>query len=244
MPTDTVSRIFALNTPEARDFITPPTSDLAAGRQALELYVHGPDAGPGDQFYVLMPTWDVQLTVTTRRVVSFSRPGAECRPDPDYSTYWCSQRCINGRAANRSGCQPWGQVADSPAPFCARSSELHQFYVDWLQAVTEPCRHCPKQCAVTEHDIFVNEQSASRMPRYPQRNIRLKIRIANRMEVVEEQLAYTASDLLADIGGNIGLLLGYSGFAVIDLACRLVDWMSARPSARAHTVSKVAFVEQ
>ena len=72
----------------------------------------------------------------------------------------------------------------------------------------------------------------------------LQLRVNPQQLVVEQRLAYTMVDLLVDLGGTFGLLLGYSLMSLVDLLETAIAWCEGRRRLRRHGGVEAPPIEQ
>ena len=99
---------------------------------------------------------------------------------------------------------------------------------------------CPRPCSLYRYKLSIQPNTQVRSDA---ENIHLKVSLSLLLRTTETSITYDVIDLLADIGGFVGLLLGYSLYSVFEDVKNLVTKLFKRRAASA-TVGPLEEVQQ
>ena len=135
--------------------------------------------------------------------------------------------------AAQGGCPP--DVGELPMP------EAEQLVPQELLEDMRDC-DCPPACQQVE---YLLHSKRSLLPAGSPRedficrtNVQLKLDLTT--DLVEETISFTPSTLVANVGGFLGLVTGYSLFTLVELISEMVDRMSRRRSVQPTAVGHSA----
>uniref|UniRef100_A0A8C4PCJ0 Bile acid-sensitive ion channel n=1 Tax=Dromaius novaehollandiae TaxID=8790 RepID=A0A8C4PCJ0_DRONO len=184
-----------------------------------------------------------QVAIRQLKTIIQEYPWGECKPDIKlrhheiYSTYGCLQECKARYIQDWCGCLPF------ILPGNARECDIQKFYSCVYPAIYEieleglctAGTHnstCPVPCEETDYPTTVTYSSFAgekaikfisaklkRSPEYIRQNlvhIDIKYHDLN-YKMTQQQKALTVADLLADVGGQLGLFCGASMITIIEL---------------------------
>ena len=179
-----------------------------------------------ETYIVTNETTREEVYITIDREVKPNLRRAPCESDPAYNIATCQRRCYFAWIS----CRMEEDAADDGRPLCMASqahkfllplggSQFSKFLYD-IENIRWPVRECPclKPCAA---DRFGFHLRPSLWPSSAE-SLQLQLRLGDVRRVMEMFVTYTAWDLLADMGGYLGLLLGSSLLSVFGTAHQLV----------------------
>ncbi|KAF0312340.1 Acid-sensing ion channel 1 [Amphibalanus amphitrite] len=194
-----------------------------------ELLLHGseefwgsPVAGM-DTYQVTNDTTLTEVLVTVDREVRPNLRRAPCEADPAYSVTDCQRRCFFDWLHCRM------EEEDNPndsRPLCRGGEAFPYDFFKWLDvyarfsaatgAPNGPNHHCqcPEPCVTDRHGFQLRPSTIPSSAEI----LRLSVRFEDVRRVMETYVTYAAPDLLADVGGYLGLLLGWSLLSVFSSA--------------------------
>ena len=162
----------------------------------------------------------MSMTITTDRQIRANLRRDPCVEDPTYSKRLCERQCY----LDRLNCSMYDDNEDNK-PRCMASDatwyeEARPFKTffngdDGLNACD-----CPKPCVTDsitvaiQPDFFIIDDN----------NTHVQLNSATTMKVLHTYVRYTLSDLAADIGGFLGLFLGWSILSVCQLLPKPAKW--------------------
>ena len=152
--------------------------------------------------------------------------GQQCNPDPGYSRDACFQAMLFNQSMTEFGCTtPWGTNKDhicTNATLGKAAHELYRYYFDSKMGSLEKnatiAETCPKSCTIMK---FQNEELIDAKPTQKdidgKRSASLHLKFEETITVTEDQYYYIWLNLVAEVGGYMGLFLGYSVYQITDL---------------------------
>ena len=218
-----------------RDFELPVREYIGDRyRNSYELHLHGSHEFwgapvPGMGTYLI--TNDTRLTillVTAEREVRPNLRRAPCESDPSYSIYACYRRCY----FDWLHCRLNKSAEDDGRPLCLELDAFpyrvllglgvfDKFISDLnLTSGVEPidrCR-CPDPCISHRYRFQIRLKPYSSHDN----KLALGMRFEDVQRVMETYVTYTAPELLADMGGYMVLLLGWSLLSFFGAVHRIV----------------------
>ncbi|XP_032080583.1 acid-sensing ion channel 5 isoform X2 [Thamnophis elegans] len=170
-------------------------------------------------------------------------PWGECNPNIKlqhhqiYSTYGCLQECKGHLIQKYCGCLPFmlpgnGTECDLEKFYSCVSPALYKIEFMGLCTVGTHNSTCPVPCEETDYPItisystFASEQGLKflsaklkKKPEYARNNlVYIDIKYHNlNYKMTQQQKALSVSELLADIGGQLGLFCGASMITIIEI---------------------------
>ena len=209
-------------------------SEQADYTLTYDLILHGQQDFVGDVFmdeptyYLSSAQRGLQIIITTHRQISPNLKRDPCEDDLNYSKRLCERQCF----FNWLNCSLVDD-ADHGRPRCMAGDILWYEYAGALDTFykasdgVSTCQ-CPKQC-VTDlitvsitPDFYIKDNNYTYVGLEPARS----------MQVLETYVTYTLTDLLADMGGFLGLLLGSSLLSVLELLPQITRWARAKVGTR------------
>ncbi|KAF0297795.1 Acid-sensing ion channel 3 [Amphibalanus amphitrite] len=160
----------------------------------------------------------VALRVSATHTVSVSLRRQPCRDRPGYNQQRCRMACEHAVAAAAAGCRSLG--ADGPPPpqpLCANASALEALYERLFrppEGAALECA-CPPACSVTEYRGTEERRFYPGAP-LPTVNVVVEPTAA----LVRQQRAGSLQQLVSELGGLLGLLLGASAWTLLELLWR------------------------
>ncbi|XP_043239600.1 uncharacterized protein LOC122390575 [Amphibalanus amphitrite] len=163
----------------------------------------------------------IKVSIRTDRRIEANLKRDPCNDNPTYSKRLCERQCY----FNWLNCSVLDAV-DLSKPRCLAADGLWIQLLDPLSKFAEAADgidacQCPKECVTDtihisiEPDYYVEEHdnitSISLLP-------------STTMNILETYVTYTFSDLMADMGGFLGLLLGSSLLSVCQLLPQMTKW--------------------
>ena len=219
--------------PAVRDG-TSVTEDLDGGKKvnrpavAYHLHIHGMDDfwGADDAHLTYrsdaeMTTFNLMTSFTNQELVIHVdrevRPNLRrqpCEEDPSYSRSSCWRRCF----LDFLDCSFDGS---SEKPICSPTDmmwfhhlymEVFSIYPEELFATDIPPCSCPRPCRKHRFSFFIRPGEIESTDDW----FYVPVSFRPVQRIVETFVTYSFTDLLADMGGYLGLLLGYSILSIFD----------------------------
>ena len=184
------------------------------------LYSQTPHNMPGISFKIDLSAGEATLVFSTTQREDLNRKSSPCIEDPDYDF----QQCVRNYLAREIGCKlPWDNSQDfnecsTVEALLDYSATYHLLSVSGLLMITNHTG-CVKPCHYKEHKIVSLEQDNTNnsLAELNQANTAeesfkhfLYIVATEEIVVEKEVPGYTALSLLADMGGSLGMFLGFS----------------------------------
>ena len=224
-------------------------SQVVAPRIAYRLHIHSTDDFWGSEDRHLTNTLSDAEMVTFNLLTTFSYQDLvihvdrevlpnlrrqPCEEDPSYSQRTCWLRCF----LDRLNCSIDG---DGDKPTCSasetdllRGSPMYGRYSEAFHKMVGldvlPCS-CPPPCVRERYSVFVRPGMLS-----SDQDFTVPVHFRPVRRTVETFVTYTFSDLLADMGGYLGLLLGYSLLSIFDDLKTVMRSVFGRWPSRQHIV--------
>ena len=118
------------------------------------------------------------------------------------------------------GCTtPWGPDKDHICKNGLKAHHLYREYLDWHNA-TDIFQKCPKSCRIMKLRTG-NEKTSFQKYMYGKRTASLHIKLHEIITVTEDQYSYIWLNLIAEVGGYVGLFLGFSVYQMTSLIDKL-----------------------
>ena len=161
----------------------------------------------------------LSATITTDRQIRANLRRDPCIQDPTYSKRLCERQCyldwLNCSMYDNEVNKPRCMASD--AMWYKEAPPFKTFFDgdDGLNACD-----CPKPCVTDsitvsiQPDFFISDDN----------NTYVRLKPAPTMKVLHTYMRYTLSDLAADIGGFLGLFLGWSILSVCQLLPKPAKW--------------------
>ena len=192
-----------------------------------DLIFHGQSDFIGDvytedpTYYMSAAQRGIAITVFTDRHIQDNLRRDPCSDEPNYSKRLCERQCF----FDWLNCSLQDDV-EASKPRCMASDatwykEAEPFSVFFAAADGLDACPCPKPCVTDSISVSI------RTDYYIEDNnlTYVMIHSAATMKVLRTYLSYSFSDLMADTGGFLGLLLGSSLLSMIQLLPRPVSWI-------------------
>ena len=171
-------------------------------------------------YYLAVAQRGTSMLITTDRQIQPNLRRDPCVEEPNYNIRLCELQCFFDRLNcsmhdNTGSNKPRCMASD--AKWYEEESPLFKFFgaADGREACS-----CPKPC-VTD-SITVSSQPLFSVPSENFTYIQMSVPI--HMKVLHTYVRYTLSDLAADIGGFLGLFLGWSILSVCQLLPKPSKW--------------------
>ncbi|KAF0286858.1 hypothetical protein FJT64_014622 [Amphibalanus amphitrite] len=170
-----------------------------------------------------------EVLLTQIGMAMVDRPRQHCRPEEDYDVNQCLLDCRSLAAFTESNCSvQWGATSGGGLPACVSRAEYEAAVRAWQRARPD-CDHCLRPCQTQ----LIEVKSPPAIQGNASSAIDIKLRFSPERLSVRQRLAYELVDLLSDLGGAFGLLLGYSLMSLVDLLDAAVGWNERRRRRRA-----------
>ncbi|XP_043241821.1 uncharacterized protein LOC122391701 [Amphibalanus amphitrite] len=170
-----------------------------------------------------------EVLLTQIGMTMVDRPRQHCRPEEDYDVNQCLLDCRSLAAFTESNCSvQWGATSGGGLPACVSRAEYEAAVRAWQRARPD-CDHCLRPCQTQ----LIEVKSPPAIQGNASSAIDIKLRFSPERLSVRQRLAYELVDLLSDLGGAFGLLLGYSLMSLVDLLDAAVGWNERRRRRRA-----------
>ncbi|KAF0310287.1 hypothetical protein FJT64_018691 [Amphibalanus amphitrite] len=167
---------------------------------------------------------DELLAKPTHHAVS-----SEIRKSVYLSSIQCLLDCRSLSAFTESSCSvQWGATSGGGLPACVSRAEYEAAVLAWQRA-RPACEHCLRPCQTQ----LIEVKSPPAIQGNASSTIDIQLRFSPERLSVRQRLAYELVDLLSDLGGAFGLLLGYSLMSLVDLLDAAVGWNERRRRRRA-----------
>ncbi|XP_062430804.1 acid-sensing ion channel 5 [Rhea pennata] len=184
-----------------------------------------------------------QVAIRQLKTIIQEYPWGECKPDIKlqhhkiYSTYGCLQECKARYIQDWCGCLPFilpgnGTECDIQKFYSCVYPALYEIELEGLCTVGTHNSTCPVPCEETDYPTTVTYSSFAgekavrfistklkKSPEYIRQNlvhIDIKYHDLN-YKMTQQQKALTVPELLADVGGQLGLFCGASMITIIEL---------------------------
>ncbi|KAF0311965.1 hypothetical protein FJT64_001820 [Amphibalanus amphitrite] len=142
------------------------------------------------------------------------------RLDPELQTTSAPRTTIGTETLKRRPRNSEKKTADFNLGICNPPEDLETVVDDSLLTSTKGC-HCPPACHQTLYNLFVYKQET-----YEKCSSELTMSIDLRADEIGEAITFTLPTLLANIGGMVGIVTGYSMFTLagagVDLAWKFI----------------------
>ena len=125
--------------------------------------------------------------------------------------------------ARKIGCKlPWDKWSSAGFNVCSAVDELRSYSIIYDIMYTEDLYEivnrtgCPKPCHYKEYKLFGKEQTNSDESPF------IYFKTKGEVVIEKELTSYSGLSLIADIGGSLGLFLGFSFLMVWDAAAAAI----------------------
>ncbi|XP_053258686.1 acid-sensing ion channel 5 [Podarcis raffonei] len=223
------------------------TDDPALGfvDVGITFAIHSPKAPPRfDGLGISTPVgMHAHAAIQQVKTIIQEYPWGECKPNIKlqhhkiYSTYGCLQECKARHIQNQCGCLPFmlpgnGTECDLDKFYNCVSPELYKIELAGLCTAGTHNSTCPVPCEETDYpttisySTFESEKALKflstklkKHPEYIRRNlVYIDIRYHDlNYKMTRQQKALSVSELLADVGGQLGLFCGASMITIIEV---------------------------
>ena len=201
---------------------------LTPGPKKHKLFIHDPTffEQKSNNYFIPhklldQPEFKTYGIVPTQHVVLNSPPKTVCNEDPSYDF----THCIRSSVVSSTGCQvPWDNVTNTVLDPCNNTNQLYKYgrtyYNFWMadEKETVSLTGCLLPCQYTEYSVIMT-------PDYFQTNnvtyVAFKMATMD-MKYSKEILVFPLIILVGQIGGGLGLFLGFSYPACFDKSISLV----------------------
>ncbi|XP_043199244.1 acid-sensing ion channel 4-A-like [Amphibalanus amphitrite] len=174
--------------------------------------------------------------ISPEQVRSLDRAESRCRPEEDYSSVRCMERCLAAWVVN-TGYKCRTLDMDIAIPVCHNHTTYmgNQYLFDedttndtWH--VDECARRCPQRCDVT---MFKTQEIQTRTNTFRISKGKLHLFYASKeLFLREEKWAYELTALVGEVGGSLGITLGLSLLTVVEIIEFLIYGSSRLCQAR------------
>ena len=189
-------------------------------------------------FEIIESTTSEEIVITVEREIMPNMRRRPCVEDPSYSRSMCWRKCFfdslncsvlkegDRTNDNKPDCRAidisWYQRAFMDFTVTAEFDES-----DSIRHYKYPCS-CPRPCVMDRYSMFVRSSFMTTTVS----GIKLKLSFTPVMRIIETTVTYDLIDLMADIGGFLGLFVGYSILSVFDdikaLAMRILKTRTSK----------------
>ena len=176
-----------------------------------------------------------ELVIHPERQIMPNLRDLPCQEDPHYSRSTCWRDCF----LDSLNCSLLEGDDTNSKPTCTGADfiwfeDAYNNYVSTYDDAAEESSQlascsCPRPCELERYNVFVRPS----FEKSDEDWIRLKISFSPVKRTIETYVTYDVIDLLADIGGFMGLLLGYSLLSVLDDLKTFVTRLLRRRAASA-----------
>ena len=202
----------------------------------------------------ILPYGASSLKINIEREIMPNMRRRPCVEDPTYSRSMCWRNCF----FDSLNCSVTGNQEHQDKPLCRavdwfwyryayasftqtaeENSEIRQLDKTKRKSISYPCP-CPHSCILDRYKISNNWY-------HPQSYIKRHINLSFRrvVQVFENTVTYGSIDLMSDMGGFLGLFLGYSILSVFDdIKAFLIRALSTRKACKVSDPIKDSKVDQ
>ncbi|XP_040276454.1 acid-sensing ion channel 5 isoform X2 [Bufo bufo] len=235
-----LSVLFDIKQPEFTD--DPSLGYVDAG---ITFVIHSPKIRPRfDGLGLQCPAgMHAHTLIRYFKTITQEYPWGECNPDlvlaydEVYSTYGCLQECKSAHIQDKCGCLPFllpgiGEECDLHRYYNCVYPTLYEIEKEELCSVGMYNSTCPVPCEETDYpatlsySTFPSDKAAdylstklNKSASYMRNNlvyIDIKYQELN-YKITKQQKAVTSSELLSDVGGQMGLFCGASVITIIEV---------------------------
>ena len=171
-------------------------------------------------FEILDSTTQQELVISVEREIMPNMRRRPCVEDPSYSRSMCWRKCFFD-SLNCSIFQEGDGKNDKPRCKAIDIKWYQTAFRDFTVVPTDeidkqmqykyPCS-CPRPCLMDRFNLYIRPSNIKSGIHY----ILLGLSFAPVMRIIETTVTYDIIDLMADIGGFLGLFVGYSILSVFD----------------------------
>ena len=160
------------------------------------------------------------LFFSTTKHINLNRPASPCKDNPDYSFHLCVRTSL----ARKIGCKlPWDKWISDSFKVCDQVQDILSYDESYRAMALQNLNRiisntgCLKPCEYTEYTLVKNvKQSLGNDGSY------LHFSPNDVINIEKELVSYSGLSLVADIGGSLGMFLGFSFLMVWDVAVTLL----------------------
>ena len=154
------------------------------------------------------------LFISITKHNDLNRKSNPCKEDREYDF----RQCVRNSLAKKIGCKlPWDRWSLEEFEVCSKVKEIRKYskiydllFIDTVVNIVNRTG-CPKPCHYKEYKLAGKEEGSA------YKNILYLL--ANDEVMIEKEItSYSGLSLLADIGGSLGMFLGFSFLMVWDAA--------------------------
>ena len=179
---------------------------------ALFLHSYIPQTFPGIRYKKDFTNYGALLFLSVTEHIDLDRKSSPCNDDPDFNF----QLCVRKSLARKIGCKlPWDLWTSDHFPVCSDIDDLRKVHREYANIPSKELKNivnrteCPKPCRYKEYKLVGEEQW--HFPGF------IFLTFAKEEVVIEKEMtSYSGLSLLADIGGSLGMCLGFSFLMVWD----------------------------
>uniref|UniRef100_A0A8C5NXV8 Bile acid-sensitive ion channel n=1 Tax=Jaculus jaculus TaxID=51337 RepID=A0A8C5NXV8_JACJA len=248
--------------------------------------IHSPKKEPQFDGLGLSSPVGMHARVTIRQVKTVHQeyPWGECSPDmklqnfPSYSTYGCLKECKASHIEKQCGCLPFllpgnGIECDLQKHFNCVSPVLDHIELKGLCTMGTHNSSCPVSCEETEYPATISysafpshkglkylSKKLNQSQEYVRQNlVNIEINYSDlNYKITQQQKAVSVPELLADVGGQLGLFCGASMITVIEIIeylftnfywiciffmLKIIEMMQQNPAPQNHPTNKNSIEE-
>ena len=184
----------------------------------------GTTYGEDYEYHLSVAQRGISVLITTDRQIQVNLRRDPCIEDSNYNIRLCEQQCffdwINCSMHDNTGSNKKRCMA-SDAKWYKEEASLSKFFnaTDGHGACS-----CPKSCVTDSITVSIQPLFTNLNNNFTH----VRVRVPGLMKVLRTYVRYTLSDLAADIGGYLGLLLGWSILSVCQLMPKPSKWACRR----------------
>ena len=221
-------RCYELSIPKDNVWIRKLTFYLAYQKRAINgsfrVYMYSPGYFLTSQTYMYTDfssgtgqgiSWNMEHAL--EKVVKLGRN--ECNPDPEYSVDDCVQDLVFNVSMSRLGCtSPWGLNQDHICPNQTLGLQAHMLFRDYFDLKNgSRLNECAKPCQSLKLNIGNPREFHYNATINGVSSTKIQFRFLEMITVANEYYSYTWLNLIAEVGGYVGLFLGFSVYQITDL---------------------------
>jgi hypothetical protein len=204
----------------------PMTYHIFVHDPAFFLHNYRPKTFPGFSLKTDPTNKGVAVYISVTEHLDLNTKSNACNEDPEYDF----QHCLRESLVKKIGCKlTWDSWTSDDFPVCSELKDLRMYHIEYATIADMELNEilnyagCSKPCRYKEYKIVGKEKLHGKAY--------LFLDFAKNEVVIEKEMkSYSGLSLLADIGGSLGLFLGFSflmvwdGVEIVFLRIRQVWW--------------------